>query len=404
MTPHAHILSFVWLLAFVSILPVDPARAEQPDAVDSPVIEDTSAKEQRDGERSDETGEATSETNVGEPLPEEFEPGLLPAAIAVFPGVLLHGAGLWAAGDPQGAYRLSRIQGLGMLGTTLGLLGTYATGASRRTIATLYYPTLVSAAAFVMPWFADLYGSAMGNRSESARRGLAPVEARAGYAYIHDPHFDYSQFGHARAAFRVDPVTIAPEAWVALDDDNQRLRLQVDTRLLGPRTGDERSRGDGTFLDIETAATYHRFGSEDFQHLVFEAAAAGRYDMRRLSRAFGGSFAELSLGVGSQMLGYGGDALTIGEDVDGLLLMRTAYGVYLGSRDDSYGEVKLYYDHRHDDFAAGTAVDSTADGLVGHVGAEGFYYPSGNWGMFGDLQAGSAYIALAGVTFRFGGH
>lgn len=334
-------------------------------------------------------------------LPEGFEPGWLPTAAAVFPGVLLHGTGLWLAGDADAAYDLARVQAIGLVAGTAGFLGVYGTGASQKTIAALYPLTLVGTAAFVMPWFADIYGASVGGRKADADLALAPVEARAGFAHIYDPVFEYQNFGVVSADLRVEPVTLTPQAWFAIDDDNQRLRLQADVRLFGPRAGGGPRPADGSYVDLETAATYHRFGTDGFETLTVEAAAAGRYDLRRISASLRGSFAELAVGLGAQTVDHHTSPTGFGHTLDGLLLMRTAFGVYLGS-EGRYGEAKLYYDHRHDDFAAGSGLGTRVDGIVGHVGLDAFYYPFARWGAFADIQAGSAYLGLIGVTYRYG--
>lgn len=336
-------------------------------------------------------------------LPERFDTGLWPTLAAVVPGVLFHGTGLWAAGAPETAWNLARIQGVGMVVSTLGIIAAYGTGASHRTIEAIYYPSLVGLTAFVMPWFADIYGSSVGGRDAGPRLTLPLVEARTGYAYIRDPIFDFTSFSYTEAELRIEPIRVRPSAWLAVDDDNQRLRLEVIGRLFGPRASARPARSDGSFLDLETAFTYHNFGSDDFQTIVLEAQLAGRYDMRRFSPVLRGSFFELALGVGGQLFGYDVEGGAIGEDVDGLLLMRTAYGVYFGPSGDRYGEAELYYNHRHDDFAAGLALGTNTDGLFGHVGAKGFYYLSDHWGAFADFRAGSAYVAMGGVAFRYGG-
>lgn len=373
-----------WMMASPAV--AQAQQEERAQATDSPVV--------LDGEQ---TAAAEQE------LPAEFEPGALPTLAAIFPGVLFHGTGLWLAGADEAAYELARIEAVGLLTMAAGIVGVYATGASRDTIELLYYPSLVGMSAFVTPWFADIYGSAVGGRQADARQALAPVEARAGYAYVYDPVFDYRHFSYAQAEVRLEPVRLVPSAWISVDDDNQRLRLEGIGRLLGPRASERATRPDGSFLDLETAVTYHNF-SEGFQTLTLETQLAGRYDMRRLSPVLRGSFYELALGAGAQLFGYAVDDGELGEDVSALLLMRTAYGVYLGPSGDRYGEAKIYYDHRHDDFAAGININGQADGLMGHVGAKGFYYLGKNWGAFADLTAGSGYVALGGITFRYGGN
>ena len=371
------------------LLPAWSAWAEEPRSSESPVVRAESVRVQEPYE-----------------LPAEFEPGVWPTAAAIFPGVLFHGSGLWLAGDDRGAYNLARIQSVGLLTTTLSIMALFGSGASADTIEWIAYPGLVGASALIAPWFFDIYGASVGGREAGARAALPPVEARLGYAYIYDPVFAYSQFTHAQAEVRLEPLRLVPSAWFAVDDDNQRLRLEANFRLFGPRTGareaQREARADGSFFDLESAVTYHNFGTEGFESVVLEASLAARYDMRRLTPALRGSFAELALGAGSQFMGYDEDS-PIGEDISALLLMRSVFGVYLGPSGSRYGEAKLYYDHRHDGFIAGTGLGTNIDGLMGHVGAEGFYYLSENWGAFADVQVGSAYMGTAGVKFRFGG-
>lgn len=382
-----HLRPYIAWLVFALVV-AGPVRASADDddetlPDDSPVVDATDREE--------------------EELPAEFEAGALPTAAALFPGLLLHGSGLYVAGDKQGAYALATAQAIGLLGATVGLLTVYGSAASRRVINPIYYGSLASVSALAVSWFADIYGASVGGRSDEARVRLPPLEARAGYAYIHDTQFDYAHFGHARADFRLEPIHFAPEAWIGLNDDNQRFRLGSDVRFYGPRSAPADAAADGTFLDLETGVTYHNFGTEEFEYMVFEAGLGGRYDLRRISPTLRGSFTELSLGVGSQMHGYDGEGTQLGEDFSSLLLMRTAFGLYLDPPGAPYGEVKLYYNHRHDDFAGGSSFNTTVDGLMGHGGLEGFYYPGRHWGLFADLQAGSAYLALAGLTFRYGG-
>lgn len=254
-----------------------------------------------------------------------------------------------------------------------------------------------------MPWFADIYGSSVGGRTASARQALAPIEARAGYMYVYDPVFEYDHFTYAEAEVRLEPVRLVPKAWISVDNDNQRLRFEGIGRLFGPRAGERATRPDGSFLDLEGAVTYHNF-EEGFESLVIESSVAGRYDLRRLSPVLQGSFYELSLGLGGQFFGYDAPDAELGEDLSALLLMDTAFGVYFGPSADRYGEAKVYYDHRHDGFVRGLGLASQVDGVMGHVGAEGFYYLGDNWGAFADFKAGSTYTAMGGLTFRYGGN
>ena len=57
-----------------------------------------------------------------------------------------------------------------------------------------------------------------------------------------------------------------------------------------------------------------------------------------------------------------------------MLLARFGFGMYLGDPAERGGEVVVYYDHRHDDFAAGLKLTGLGSGIPGHFGAEARYY------------------------------
>jgi hypothetical protein len=63
----------------------------------------------------------------------------------------------------------------------------------------------------------------------------------------------------------------------------------------------------------------------------------------------------------------------------------------------------LYYDHRHDGFAAGLKMTGLGSGVAGHFGMEGRLYLDSQWGLLLDAQVGSAYVAGLSILFRHGG-
>ena len=64
------------------------------------------------------------------------------------------------------------------------------------------------------------------------------------------------------------------------------------------------------------------------------------------------------------------------------------------------GEVALYYDHRHDDFAAGLKMPGLGSGVPGHIGARGHAFLTRAFGMKAELEAGSAILGGASLLFR----
>ena len=63
----------------------------------------------------------------------------------------------------------------------------------------------------------------------------------------------------------------------------------------------------------------------------------------------------------------------------------------------------LYYDHRHDDFAAGLKVPGIPSGVAGHFGFLARAFVTEHWGMSVEAMAGSAYVLGASMLFRQGG-
>jgi hypothetical protein len=62
----------------------------------------------------------------------------------------------------------------------------------------------------------------------------------------------------------------------------------------------------------------------------------------------------------------------------------------------------LYYDHRHDGFAAGLKLGGLASGIAGHFGVEGRAYLTDRWGIAAEAAAGSAYVTGFSLLFRHG--
>jgi hypothetical protein len=84
------------------------------------------------------------------------------------------------------------------------------------------------------------------------------------------------------------------------------------------------------------------------------------------------------------------------------LLARFGYGIYLGWPGSARGEIALYYDHRHDDFAAGFKMPGLGSGVIGHFGVEGRLFVTRQWGVAAEAAVGSAYITGLSILFRHG--
>jgi hypothetical protein len=342
----------------------------------------------------------TGPARADDPSPPPGKPvgrdrALAPAA-AVVPGMLLHGSGHWVMGERRTAKRLARIEGVGV--GVAGLSGAilYATGASRQHAGPLVGGVVAGVALFAISMAADLYGSVGGACAAGRSAEESRFEAEAGYGYVYDPQFDYRNFAVVAGQLRWEAWRVAPSAWIALDDDNQRLRLEGSHRLVGQGTG--RDTGDGSWIELVGAATHHRYGSERFRVITGEVALAGRLDMRNVGRTLAGSFGELSVGAGGEVNDY--DEPGAGADLGEILLVRFGYGMYLGKG----GEVSIYYDHRRDTFAGGTSPGpGPGSGFLGFFGAAGQVRLGSRWGLRGAFESGAARVAHLSLTADMGG-
>jgi hypothetical protein len=327
-----------------------------------------------------------------------LKPGAVAAGVAILPGFVLHGAGNFAIGERKAAKRLLIAEAAGLAVFVGAGLLMVQTGTARRLIGALTPLTIFGFGTFALTWLADIYAASTGGRDAYGPAFVPYVDLQLGYAYVHDPQFRYGSFGTLRADLRVSAFRASPEAWIALDDDNQRLLLQLAYRALG-RTPSRRF-SDGSFVELVTGVRYHRFGTERFAVTTSEWHLDARVDLARVGPAMRGSFVEGQVGAGLELYHFRAPGSRVEDNAFGLLLARFGFGVYLGTGPKS-GELSLYYDHRHDDFAAGLGVKGIASGPLGHFGLRGRYFVAPQWGVNALLELGSAVVAGASVSYRY---
>lgn len=323
----------------------------------------------------------------------------LSTAVALGPGALVHGAGHMALGRPETAKRLALTQGVGLGVAVGGIAGLALTGASRYFVAPLALTVIAGGGLFLLPWAADVYGTA----SFPDGTGSAPLRApivvsELGHRYVYDPQFRYRNFLVQGVDLRLDAFRLATRGWFALDDQNARVRLLGAYRLSGPTP--HAAASDGSFVDLEAALTHHRFDSDGFRTLTGEVSVNLRRDLARWDAGLSGSFVEGGLGLALQRFEYRIPGMRVDPDVNDLLLARYAFGFYLGRGDDS-GEAQIFYDHRHDDYAAGLKLPGLGSGNAGHFGLDARFF-WGSWGIGAEAQVGSAWIFGASFVFRQG--
>jgi hypothetical protein len=325
----------------------------------------------------------------------------LAAGAAVVPGVLVHGSGHFVAGDTSTGYRLLELEGIGVGTLALGFVPIVATGASRRIVGPAAALSVVGAGMFVISTLADLYGVLAPRGGAGASSGQAPLfGAEAGYRYVYDPVFARRHFVVYQLDYRPGSWRFHPSAWFDLEGSTSRMRAPVAFRVAGPKAAPAPASIDGSYFEVEAALTRHAEIADRFVTTTAELSVEGRLDMRRMAPSLTGSFAEM--GVGWAMQRYAYQVRGAAPDVGDLLLARFGYGMYLGFPGGARGEVMLYYDHRHDDFAAGLKIPGIPSGVAGHFGVEGRAFVSDRWGFSAEAVAGSAYVIGASLLFRQG--
>ncbi len=339
--------------------------------------------------------------------PSEARPGparrAAAVAASVVPGFAAHGAGHYVLGDPRTGSRLLIMEGAGLGAAGVGGLSLFLTGASRYVVAPLALLTIAGAGLFTVSWLADIYGTAAGPEGTGIPLLLAPrLETELGYRYVYDPQFAYRNFAVYGFDLRYEALALEPSAWIGLDDGNARYRLLGGYRVFGARPAPAAPARDGSRLDVQAAVTHHRYDSDGFNTFTVEVAVDGRIDLEHWARPLRGSFADVGAGAALQAYDYDVPGLELGTDVEQLLLARFGFGMYLGDPATRGGEVVFYYDHRHDDFAAGLKLTGLGSGIPGHFGIEARYYPVPDFGFLLEAQAGSAYVAGISLLYRVG--
>jgi hypothetical protein len=108
----------------------------------------------------------------------------------------------------------------------------------------------------------------------------------------------------------------------------------------------------------------------------------------------------MSFGIALQAYSYRVRNTT--ADLSDLVLARFGFGMYFGWPGKPRGEALVYYDHRHDGFAAGTKMRGLGSGVIGHFGAEARLFVTDHWGFAAEAAVGSAYVTGLSILFRHG--
>jgi hypothetical protein len=349
-------------------------------------------------------GSAAGGFPAAPPRPEPRVPSPLPELSSIFPGLILHGSGVWLQHRNQTAQRLLMLEGASVLATFTSGLILFSTGAARDVVGPAALLAVAGVGTFAVSFLANVYATLAppDGLGEPLRRQPL-IDSSAGYLYVYDPQFAYRHFATARASAFLQGWHVLADVAAALDHDNQRFQLGVGYRLLGAGGAGSEPGSDGSYLEPRVAFSAHRFDPEDFNSRIVELALEGRLDVARYLPDVRGAFFQGEAGWASQVFVNhvpGPNPTT----ATSLLLAHVGFGMYLGNRADSRtgGEAELYYDHRHDGYAGGLKVNGLGSGVAGHLGLRGSYQLTPRWGVRARAEAGSAYVLGLDLVVRGG--
>jgi hypothetical protein len=292
------------------------------------------------------------------------------------------------------------MEGIGLGLFLAGGATIVLTGASRYFVAPAATATMAGFGLFSTSYLADVYGAISEDGGATLSRYRAPArwETELGYRRVSDSQFDYRDFLVQRVSRQIGPLRLSPSGWFDVRGVTARYRAEGQYRLAG--VTEEPAPTDLSYVDVTLGFVHQRHRPEHFTKSLAELSLDGRYDLARLGRTLRGSFIELSAGYAMSRIDYDLRGLSVPHDLEHLLLGRIGFGVTLRGPSAPGSELLLYYDHRHDDYAAGLKIRGIGSGAVGHFGLSGRWFFSDSIGIAGDVQAGSAYLGGASLLFR----
>ncbi len=354
-------------------------------------------------ERADLTPESAPEQSAQpvQSVPPSAGTRALAGAAAVAPGALVHGAGHYVLGETDTATDLLLFEALG-LGMVFGGGAVIAlTGASRYVVGPAAAVTILGVGTFGLSLAADVYGTLSPDPGAASLRlpALRPMlEAELGYRRVDDPLFRHRDFLVERVAYEHGAFGLGLSGFFSVLGDNARYRAEGAYRFFDDAGGADATPRDR--LELELGFVHHRYLVEHFDMTSAELGVAGRYDLSRIGRTLAGSFVEVGLGYGHGVIQYDVPSQNIPSDDYMLLLARFGFGVTLRGSSASGSEALLYYDHRHDDFAAGLKLTGLGSGVAGHFGFSTRWFFDDVIGVSGDVAVGSAWVFGGSLVLR----
>lgn len=350
---------------------------------------------------------ASTSPAISDAPPEEraLAPAPLPQIAAVVPGFLVHGSGTFLQGRARTTERFLLLEGASIGLTLIGGYALFRTGAARNVVGPAALTAISGVSLFFSSFLANVYAvTAPREGLGAARTELPLLDTSLGYLFVRDPQFSFNHFATAALDARIAAWHVFADTAVAPRQGNARYRLGAGYRFFGPRGPNAAEASDGSYLELLAAFGDHHFDRDGFTSRVLEAAVDARVDSQRYFPDVHGAFFSLAAGYARQWLVFDlpGPGLTTPTS---LLLARFGFGFYVASAAPGApsGEVEIYYDHRHDGFAAGLKMPGLGSGAAGHLGLRAAYPVSPAWSLSAVTEVGSAWTLGLSASFRTDG-
>ncbi len=291
------------------------------------------------------------------------------------------------------------LEGSSLALTFGGFAGLALTGASRITAA----PFILSAAGgvtlFASSLLLDGYAALGPEMGWGTGAPLVPLwTAELGYIWLNNPVLSLEHLAEERLEMFLNRTRLALALRQAPSAPYVDYRAEVGYRPWGQAAVDPDVR-DGSFWELWSAGGVQAFPELGFHTHSVEVGTSLRLGTERLSPSLRGAFLEWQAGVAARSTSFDSGARL----VDTVLLARHELGWYFGRRmrNRSAGEASLYYDHRHDDLAAGLKVPGLGSGTAGHFGLQGAWWLQSGVGAQLWTEVGASWLLGARLHFQY---
>ena len=314
-----------------------------------------------------------------------------PIAVAgsVVPGMLVHGTGSWLTGDSETGKTLLLAEGIGFGLTAGSITGLALTGAARDYAGLFISTAIVGMGLFTLSFFADVYHTAVPHPFGQHPGSVPWMTTEVGLLWIDNPRLRLGPVVVTSTTLRWDRWSaslLANQAPAAL---HSSMRLEAGYRLLGAPTGRGIAPTGGSHLTAHLAFEDSRYRQASYLTRGAELRLTTRVDSEDALPNVAGAFFEGELGYARRRTRYEIFDTSVG---DSLLLGGFGFGVYHGDPTTCGGETRIYYDHRHDGYAAGLLMAGLGSGTIGHFGVESTHFFSPTWGIRTNAEIGAAAV------------